>query len=208
MAIPGKIKAAYSCLVLFLCLVDFLIFHATPVQAQDCLRVRKDGVIYYFFSRPVDKTARLAVRPSQAVTVQRPPLRKLPPQELAPVIQEASRKYSIPPALIKAVIQVESNFNAGALSPKGAQGLMQLMPKTAADLQVADPYDVQENILAGTRYLSLLLDKFGHKLPHALAAYNAGPQRIDRYQGVPPIAETQDFVRNVCLHFLRNEAEK
>jgi soluble lytic murein transglycosylase-like protein len=206
MAMPC-IKSGYSYPLLFLSLVGFFIFCASPAQAEGCLRVRKDGVIYYFFPRTVDKKARLTGRPSQTI-LKRAPLRRLPPQELTPVIQEASRKYSIPPSLIKAVIQVESNFNPGALSPKGAQGLMQLMPETAADLQVADPYDIQENILAGTRYLSLLLQKFGHKLPYALAAYNAGPQRIDRYQGVPPIAETQDFVRNVCLHFLRYEAKK
>lgn len=127
---------------------------------------------------------------------------------LQPIIQEASNYYNVPPALIKAVIRVESNFNPAALSPKGAQGLMQLMPATAADLQVANPYDIKENIFAGTRYLSLLLQKFNHKLPYALAAYNAGPQRVDRHQDVPPIAETQEFVRNVCLHFLRYEAEK
>ncbi len=208
MATPCKIKPDYRYPLLLLCSIGFFIIFAPQAQADGYLRVRKDGVIYYFFPTPVEKNVRLTDRQSQLTILRRAPLRKVPPQELTPVVQEAGRKYNVPPALIKAVIQVESNFNPGAVSPKGAQGLMQLMPATAADLQVADPYDIRENILAGTRYLSMLLHKFGHKLPHALAAYNAGPQRIDRHQGVPPIVETQDFVRNVCLHFLRYESEE
>ena len=115
----------------------------------------------------------------------------------------AGRNHQLPPALIKAVIQVESNFNPMATSPKGAQGLMQLMPGTAEDLQVSDAYDVQENISGGSRYLSYLLKKFGFNLPMALAAYNAGPGRVERCQGVPQIRETQRFVRDVCNNFLK-----
>jgi hypothetical protein len=101
------------------------------------------------------------------------------------------------------VIRVESNFNPAATSPKGAQGLMQLMPGTAEQLQVSNPYDIRENIAAGTRYLGMLLQKFDNNLALALAAYNAGPQRVEKYQMVPNIKETQGFGRDVCTNFLQ-----
>ena len=85
---------------------------------------------------------------------------------------------------------------------------MQLMPGTAEDLQVVHPYDAQENIWAGTRYLKMLLEKFNNRLPLALAAYNAGPNRVSRRQDVPPIRETRDFVRNVCANFVKYSGEQ
>ena len=128
---------------------------------------------------------------------------KLSAQELEPWIKWASQNHNIPPALIKAVIRVESNFNPSAKSPKGAQGLMQLMPGTAKQLQVTDAYDIKENISGGTRYLGMLLQQFNGNLPLTLAAYNVGPQRVARCQGIPPIKETQGFVRDVCTNFLQ-----
>jgi len=128
---------------------------------------------------------------------------KLSAQELEPWLNWASQNHKIPPALIKAVIRVESNFDASATSPKGAQGLMQLMPGTAEQLQVSNAYDIRENISAGTRYLGMLLHKFNNNLALALAAYNAGPQRVERCQGIPPIQETRGFVRDVCANFLQ-----
>ena len=122
---------------------------------------------------------------------------------MEPCIQSAGRNHKLPPALIKAVIRVESNFNPEATSPKGAQGLMQLMPGTAEQLQVSNPYDIQENIRGGSRYLGMMLQKFNYNLPLALAAYNAGPGRVERCQGVPQIQETQRFVRDVCTSFLQ-----
>jgi soluble lytic murein transglycosylase-like protein len=159
-------------------------------------------VIYYYFSNRPGKT-------TQAPVMRRGPLAhplacpRPSRGELEPLIEEAGRQQHLPPALIKAVIRVESNFNPAATSPKGAQGLMQLMPGTADDLQVSNPYDIQENIRGGTRYLGMLLQKFNNRLHLALAAYNAGPQRVDRYQDVPPIKETQEFVRDVCDNFMR-----
>jgi soluble lytic murein transglycosylase-like protein len=132
---------------------------------------------------------------------------RLSAQEIEPWVKWASGNHKIPPALIKAVIRVESNFNPAATSPKGAQGLMQLMPGTAEELQVSNAYDVKENISAGTRYLGMLLQKFNNNLPLALVAYNAGPQRVARCQGVPPIKETQGFVRDVCTNFLQYSRE-
>jgi len=118
--------------------------------------------------------------------------------QLAAVFQEASLLYGLPVSLIQSLIKVESNFVPWAVSPKGAMGLMQLMPGTAAFLGVRDAFDPRENILGGCRYLRLLLDYFGGSLPLALAAYNAGHERVVScgYQ-IPPIKETQDFVTQV-----------
>ncbi|HEX9884421.1 MAG TPA: transglycosylase SLT domain-containing protein [Desulfobaccales bacterium] len=118
--------------------------------------------------------------------------------QLAAIFQEASLLYGLPVSLIQSLIKVESNFVPWAVSPKGAMGLMQLMPGTAAFLGVRDAFDPRENILGGCRYLRLLLDYFGGSLPLALAAYNAGHGRVVScgYQ-IPPIKETQDFVTQV-----------
>lgn len=185
----------------------WIIVCPSAVRGEPCLRVKRNGVIYYFFSNRDAKAETTATGKVSGFFLKRRPLKKMAPGELQPIIQEAGSRYGVPPSLIKAVIRVESNFNPTAVSPKGAQGLMQLMPETAADLQVADPYDIRENILAGTRYLRMLLEKFNHRLPQALAAYNAGPQRVEKSKAIPPIPETQDYVRQVCLNFLHYEAE-
>jgi len=179
-----------------------------PASAEPFVRVCKDGVIHYYFAnRPSHQPlfTRLARRNQSPQPLGRP---RPSAGELEPLIHEVSQRHNLPASLIKAVIQVESNFNPGATSPKGAQGLMQLMPGTAGDLQVVDPYDVQENVSAGTRYLKLLLEKFNYRLPLALAAYNAGPKRVDQHQDVPPIKETRDFVRNVCKNFVKYNGEQ
>ena len=174
----------------------------TAVQAEPYLRVCKNGVIYYYFDNRDNKIS----APYQSGTIRtvRPQLRqRLSVRELESLIEEAAHSHRLPSSLIKAVIRVESNFQPEATSPKGAQGLMQLMPGTAESLQVANPYDIRENIWAGTRYLGMLLRKFNFQLPLALAAYNAGPQRVEKCQNIPPIRETQAFVRDVCTNFLQ-----
>jgi soluble lytic murein transglycosylase-like protein len=179
-----------------------------PASAEPFLRVCKDGVIHYYFAnRPNNKVSvtRLARRNQSP-----PPLGRHQPSpgELEPLIHAVSQQHNLPASLIKAVIRVESNFNPAATSPKGAQGLMQLMPGTADDLQVVNPYDAQENIGGGARYLKMLLEKFNNRLPLALAAYNAGPKRVDQCQNVPPLRETRDFVRNVCENFIKYSEEQ
>lgn len=113
------------------------------------------------------------------------------------IINSTSEKYNIAPSLIKAVIEVESNWNSQAVSKKGAQGLMQLMPATSKSLKVRNPFNPEENIEGGAKYLKSLLDKYNGDLSLALAAYNAGPHRIDKFGGVPPIPETQQYVKKV-----------
>lgn len=101
------------------------------------------------------------------------------------------------PALLRAVIGQESGFRPCAVSRAGAQGLMQLMPGTAAGLNVSNPFDPQENVFAGSKFLRLLLDRYNGDLPKALGAYNAGPARVDAVGGIPPIAETQNYVNSI-----------
>ncbi len=113
------------------------------------------------------------------------------------IIKKAQRKYGVDFSLIKAVIKVESNFNPDAVSKKGAKGLMQIMPGNFKSLSVKDPFNPSQNIMAGTLYLKRLMKRYDQKLPLVLAAYNAGPEAVDRYQQVPPYRETQDYVRKV-----------
>ncbi len=117
--------------------------------------------------------------------------------QLTPHIEEASQQYGIDPKLIQAIIHVESRFDPQALSPKGAQGLMQLMPQTARDLQVSDAFSPKENIDGGTRYFRYLMDTYNQDLSLALAAYNAGPEKVNLYRGIPPYQETKSYVQKV-----------
>lgn len=117
------------------------------------------------------------------------------------IIQGASQKYGVDFKLIKAVIQTESGFNRYARSPVGAQGLMQLMPATARRFDVNDSFNPNENIEAGTRYLSWLIKRYNGNLHKALAGYNAGEGNVDKYGGIPPFKETQNYVVTVLSHY-------
>jgi soluble lytic murein transglycosylase-like protein len=116
------------------------------------------------------------------------------------LIDNAARKYGLPPAFVRAVVAAESGFSPQAVSNKGAIGLMQLMPSTARELG-ADPTVPEQNVDAGTRYLRDLLVKYDSRAYHALAAYNAGPGAVDKYHGVPPYRETQTYILNVLRNW-------
>jgi soluble lytic murein transglycosylase-like protein len=111
-----------------------------------------------------------------------------------------AREHGVPPALVKAVIAAESLFDADAVSHKGAQGLMQLMPMTASKLGVEDPFAADQNVSGGVRYLREMLDRYGD-MGRALAAYNAGPKAVDRYRGIPPYPETRAYVQRVMTYY-------
>ena len=129
------------------------------------------------------------------------PLKVAPPVSLDQVVRDASGKSLIDPDFINSVIHAESGFNTRAVSPKGAQGLMQLMPGTAANLGVANAFDPTANVDGGTRYLRSLLEKYNYDVPKALAAYNAGPHRVDQYHGVPPYLETRAYVARIIREY-------
>ncbi len=116
------------------------------------------------------------------------------PDNIASAIRESSQKYGISEDLITAVIKKESNFDPNAISRVGAMGLMQLMPRTAQELGVTSPWDITQNIDGGTRYLKQMLERYDGDLDRALAAYNAGPTRVDQAGGIPDIDETRDYV--------------
>jgi hypothetical protein len=124
-----------------------------------------------------------------------------PVTDLSQVINEASGRYRLDPDLVNSVIKAESDFQVRAVSPKGAQGLMQLMPGTAAQLGVPNAFDPQANVDGGTRYLRELLERYNFDLVKALAAYNAGPQRVEQFGGVPPYYETRAYVARIVKDF-------
>jgi len=127
------------------------------------------------------------------------------PQTLNEVIDTIGDRHHIDPDLINSVIHAESGFNARAVSPKGAQGLMQLMPHTASQLGVANAFDPKSNVEGGTRYLRELLERYNFDLVKALAAYNAGPHRVEQYRGVPPYYETRAYVASIIRDFNRKK---
>jgi hypothetical protein len=145
-----------------------------------------------------DLSASTAV-PSQAVNSAS--AKSAPILPLNDVVNSASANYHLDPDLVNSVIHAESGFNAHAVSPKGARGLMQLMPGTATQLGVNDAFDPQANVEGGSHYLRELLERYNFDLVKALAAYNAGPERVEQYQGVPPFRETRAYVARIVHEY-------
>ena len=168
---------------------------AVPARAETHRFVATDGTVYYT-NTPTDPAYQ---RIGFTSGTERGWL-QLPAADLAPYareIGEAAERYGVAKALIKAVIRVESGFNSRAVSSKGARGLMQLMPGTASMLGVRDSFDPRQNIDGGVRHLRGLIDRFGHDLKLALAAYNAGEQAVVNHGGIPPYRETRDYVTRI-----------
>lgn len=127
---------------------------------------------------------------------------------LKDVIKHYADLYHLEAALVQAVIKAESNFNSKAISTKGALGMMQLLPETARDMGVRNPFDIEDNIRGGSRYLRLMLDQFNNKLDLALAAYNAGPGAVRRHGGIPPYEETRNYVERVKKYLYEYQIDR
>jgi soluble lytic murein transglycosylase-like protein len=121
------------------------------------------------------------------------------------IVRDASMKHALDPKLIATIIFVESGGNHTAVSPRGAKGLMQLIPAVYRQYGVDDPFDIEQNIHVGTAYFAYLLDKFDGNLAHALAAYNCGPTRVVEHKGIPPIRETRDYVKRVLDFYQKKD---
>jgi soluble lytic murein transglycosylase-like protein len=161
--------------------------------------VDKDGVIHF---SNLTKRGQLVERHSETrAGGPRTPEPERNPTSYDPYIREAARLYQIPEALVRAVIRVESNFDPRAVSRANAQGLMQLIPATAEGMLCNDTFDARQNVLGGTRYLRVLANLFNGNLQLTLAAYNAGPNAVIRYRGIPPFEETQLYVTKVLQFY-------
>jgi soluble lytic murein transglycosylase-like protein len=160
-------------------------------QAQAIHRFNEEETVFFTVPWP---------RPTQAapaVASAGPICDPIPPAQLTPLVRSAAARNGLPPLLLDTVIHRESAGRPCAVSSAGAMGLMQLMPATAAQLGIQDPFDPQQSIDGGSRFLKDLLTRFGGDLTLALGAYNAGPHRIEQYGGVPPFAETQNYVNAI-----------
>jgi len=179
-----------------------LLVMASATSADIYRYVDEEGVICYT-DAPRGKKAEKIYRgttqtlPPSAAVSERGPTDGHALPEYHEIVHEKASQYDLDPTLIKAVIATESNWNSRAVSRKGAMGLMQLMPATAVDMNVRDPYDPAENIEGGTKYLRYLLERFNGDLTLALAAYNAGPKTVEKFGYVPPISETKNYVNKV-----------
>lgn len=182
-------------------LVSLSLLWAGPALAEIYYQIDENGIAHFTNAPTTPQYKRL---PPGVL----PPTAKLTPANISELIDVFAAEYDLDPALIRAVIQVESNFNRKAVSRKGAQGLMQLMPATVWRFSVGDAYDPHENIGAGVRYLRKLVDQFKGDLTLALAAYNAGENAVLRYKGVPPYQETRDYVTKVMSLYRRGEGER
>lgn len=170
------------------------------VQAQ----VRSAGQQPHpFFSTPWSQPP--AIEPAMAEST--PACEPIPEEQLGPLVEEIAEAEGLTPDLLRAVIEKESSRLPCAVSPKGAQGLMQLMPSTAAELGVEDPFDPAENVAAGARLLRRLLARYGGDLALALGAYNAGPAWIDAFGSLPPFRETLDYVSAILGNLRRARSE-
>ncbi len=123
------------------------------------------------------------------------------PSSYTPLIREAAQRHGLSESLLKAIIKAESNFNPRAVSKKGAKGLMQIMPQNFNALNIRNPFNPRENIMGGAKYFKQMHTRYKGKLPLALAAYNAGPQAVDKYKNIPPFPETRDYVEKVMKYY-------
>jgi soluble lytic murein transglycosylase-like protein len=171
---------------------------ATPLYADIYVYADRDGVLHFTNVPTSSQSSSYKVYIKETP---KKPLESYNEDLFDHVISEASQTHGISFSLLKALIKTESDFNPRAVSSAGARGLMQLMPENIKTLNIKNPFDPRENIMGGTRYLKQLINRFNGKLPLALAAYNAGPGVVEKYQRIPPFQETENFVKQVMEYY-------
>ncbi len=180
-----------------------LLFQVAPASSDIYKYVDEEGVMH-FTDAPTDRRFKIFMRDLKKDRQLRTNFKLSAcyrnPDEFEPIIKSLASEYGVDKSLVKAVIHAESGYNPNAVSSKGAQGLMQLMPKTAQGLKVGNSFDPKENIRGGIRYLRFLLDTFKGDVTLALAAYNAGLSRVSQYGGVPPYQETRNYISKVLAY--------
>jgi len=180
--------------ILFLICLIFLVY-AGPVKSDIYMFIDSKGIVHYT-NAPTSSDYKLYIKERKKRIELRDGSGKFDD-----IIRKAHNKHGVDFSLIKAVIKVESGFNPRAVSKKGARGLMQIMPGNYKSLLIKDPFNPSQNVMGGTLYLKRLLKRYEYKLPLVLAAYNAGPDAVDRYQRIPPYRETQNYVRKVMAAY-------
>jgi soluble lytic murein transglycosylase-like protein len=188
-----------------------------PAQAQIASQMDESGKLVFVNSEPAGRTPHQSApsgfhspKSSEAARISETNTTNevVPPDRLERIVREASARHNLDPALVKAVIGVESNWNPTAVSRKGALGLMQLIPTTAGQLGVGNAFDPAQNVEGGTSYLRSLLDRYDGDLELTLAAYNAGPGAVERSGGIPNIRETRSYVQRVTETYFRPGSDR
>jgi soluble lytic murein transglycosylase-like protein len=205
-------------------LVGTLLLWALPAQSQIVSYMDSNGKRVFVNSEPANpaprpsripllRTAATGLVPSTtqrsfATSIDISVAEQARREKIEQMIREVSARYRVDPALVRAVMQMESNWNTSAVSRKGALGLMQLWPRTAQQLGVNNAFDPKQNLDAGVRYLHMLLERYNGDLDRALAAYNAGPGAVDRAGGIPRYRETRDYVQKVTDSYFRPGSDR
>ena len=171
-------------------------FVVIPTLHADIFMYVDEAGVYNFTDTPTSPEYKLFIKQKRPK-----PEEKIPSGKYDKFISEASKRHGVSVPLLKAVVKVESDFNPKAVSKKGAKGLMQIMPQNYELLQIKDPFNPRQSIMGGAQYLSQLLDRFDGNVKLALAAYNAGPNRVERSGAIPPIKETMDYVKKIMKYY-------
>lgn len=171
---------------------------ATPLYADIYVYADREGVLHFTNVPTSSQSSNYKVYIKETP---KKPLESYNEDLYDHVISEASNTHGVSFSLLKALIKTESDFNPRAISSAGARGLMQLMPENIKTLKIKNPFDPRENVMGGTWYLKQLINRFNGKLPLALAAYNAGPGVVEKYQRIPPFQETENFVKQVMEYY-------